>query len=139
MLGNKIIEGQGKATTVRVLPGDDYRFHKLEISFQENGTVLGIPYTNLGTYVFFERIPGQLYGEGRGIYVTNEGEGAIWTATGIGRMTGQGMGQKFSGAALFQASGDGKLAPLKDYPEVFEFEADDQNNITISGWEWKAP
>ncbi len=137
MLGNKVIQGQGKVTGTRVLRGDDYRYMKMEFSFQESGTALGTPYTNYGTYTIFERIPGQLYGEGQGILETADGEGAIWTGAGIGHMTGEGLSVKFSAAVTFQA-GDGKLKALKDNLVIFEFSQDNEGNITVAGWEWKA-
>src|SRR5438477_12737258 len=74
MLGDKIGDEKGKTTSRRILPGDDYRYVKMEVSFEGQGSTYGFQGMNMGTYTVFERIPGQLYGEGRGIFMTNEGD-----------------------------------------------------------------
>src|SRR5688572_14252272 len=96
MLGEKLGEEQGKVTGRRILPGDDYRYVKMEISFEAQITVLGVQGMDMGTYTLFERIPGQLYGEGRVIILTADGEGAIWNGHGVGRMTAEGSVFAFS-------------------------------------------
>ncbi len=136
MLGDKIIEGHGKVTGTRVLPGEDYRYHKIEVSFQESGTVLGVQYMNMGTYETFERIPGQLYGKGQGVTMTADGEGAIWTGEGVGRPTGEGMAVSFRAALTFQTNSE-KLARLNSIVVMVEFEQDADGNVHVVGWEWK--
>ncbi|MBM3946755.1 MAG: hypothetical protein FJ315_05075, partial [SAR202 cluster bacterium] len=90
MLGDKIGEERGKTTGMRVLPGDDFRHVKLESSFQASGTLLGIQGTDIGTYVSWERVTGQMYAEGQGIFITNDGESTIWNGHGVGRPIGEG-------------------------------------------------
>src|SRR4051794_16378235 len=111
MLGNKIGEEHGKVTSRRVLPGDDPRYVKMEISFEAQATILGAEAMSIGTYVIFERIPGQIYGEGQGIYMTKDGESAIWNGHGVGTGTPDG-GVKFAASIAVQAGSSGKLAPL---------------------------
>src|SRR5262245_9612356 len=91
MLGDKLGEEHGRVTTRRVLPGGDYRYVQLEISFETEVQILGIAGQNMGTYTVWERIPGQMYAEGQGIIMTADGEGAIWKGHGIGRMSGEGI------------------------------------------------
>ena len=136
MLGNKIGEERGKVTGMRVLPGEDYRYLKMEISFQAQGTTYGIESTNMGTYTVFERVPGQLYGEGQGILVAKDGASAIWKAHGIGRMTGKGMGASYRYSVAFQA-GKGSLEKLNGVLVIGEHEADENGNVHNVEWEWK--
>ena len=42
MLGEKIGEEQGRVTTRRVLEGDDYRYIKMEITFETQATLFGV-------------------------------------------------------------------------------------------------
>jgi hypothetical protein len=78
MLGNKLWEGGGRTVGTRVLPGDDFRYVKLEVSIEGPGKLLGMDATNMGTFTAFERVPGQMYAEGQGIIMTADGESAIW-------------------------------------------------------------
>jgi hypothetical protein len=134
MLGEKIGEESGKVTTRRILPGDDYRFVKMEITFEAQGTLLGMPGMNIGTYTIFERVPGQLYGEGQGIYMMSDGESAIWNGHGVGHMTANGIA--FAAAVAFQAGG--KLAPLNSVMAMVEHTTDNDGNAHSVLYEWKA-
>lgn len=136
MLGEKIGEERGKVTGMRILPGDDHRYVKLEVSFQASGTTYGIQGTNIGTYTAFERVPGQLYGEGQGILMTAEGESAIWKGHGVGHPTGKGMGLTFRYSVAFQA-GTGKLARLNSVLVIGEHTTDENGNVHDLYWEWK--
>jgi hypothetical protein len=137
MLGDKVGESAGKATSMKMLPGDDYRYLKMEMTIQESGKVFGIDATNMGTYTAFERVPGQIYGEGQGIVMTSDGESAIWNGHGIGRMTGQGMGMSFRFSVAYQAGQTGKLARLNNVLVIGEHEVDGEGNTQTRYWEWK--
>src|SRR5688572_24536476 len=118
MLGEKLGEETGRITSRRILEGDDYRYVKMEITFETEATILGLQGMNIGTYTVFERIPGQLYGEGRGIFSTMDGQGAIWNGHGVGRMTDTGE-MAFAAGIAFQTDGD-KLKRLNDVLVVVE-------------------
>ena len=137
MLGEKLGEEHGKVTGRRVLPGDDYRYVKMEVSFETSCTILGHEGMNMGTYTVFERIPGQLYGEGRGIFMTMDGQGAIWNGHGVGRMTGEGMGIAFAAAIAFQTDSE-KLARLNGVLALVEHTTDNDGNAHSTLFEWKA-
>ncbi len=137
MLGEKLAEERGKVTGSRMLPGDDYRYVKMEASFQGCGKFLGVDYTSMGTYTAFERVPGQVYAEGQGIIVTSDGQSAIWNGHGIGRMTGEGMGMSFRFSVAYQAPTDGKLARLNQVLVIGEHEVDADGNFHTVEWEWK--
>jgi hypothetical protein len=137
VLGEKIGEMTGKVTTTRVLPGDDYRYVKMEITVQESGQIYGTNATNIGTYVVFERVPGQIYGQGQGFLATSDGEGAIWNGHGVAKAAGMAMSFAFSVA--FQAGGTGTLSKLKDVLVIGEHQADPEGgNTKTVFWEWKA-
>jgi len=137
MLGDQIGELSGRVTGTRVLPGDDYRYVKMEVSFQQSGQVCGAQSEDYGTITVFERVPGQLYGEGQGFLGTADGEGAIWNGHGVGKMAGQGMAMSFRFSIAYQAGESGKLARLKDVLVIGEHEVDASGNTKTRLWEWK--
>lgn len=136
MLGEKLGELTGRVIGTRVLPGDDYRYVKMEISVQQSGRVCGVDVTDIGTYTIFERVPGQVYGEGRGIMHSAEGEGAIWNGHGISKM-GPGMAAHIAFSMGLQAGPSGKLSRLKDVLVVGEHDVDADGNTKTTLWEWK--
>jgi hypothetical protein len=136
MLGDKISEAQGKVTSQRVLPGADHRYVQMEITIQEQGTFFGEPGMNMGTYTAFERVPGQLYGEGHGVVALQSGETAIWNGHGVGRM-GEGMTMSFRFSLAFQAPTTGKLAQLNGFLGIGEHEVDAAQNTRTTTWAWK--
>jgi hypothetical protein len=135
MLGEKIGEFTGKSALPRVLPGDDPRYVKLEITFQDTGKLLGQDAMQNGTYTVFERLPGQIYGNGQGTIMTMAGDSLIWNGFGVGQPTGSGMGVRYLFAVTVQASE--KLARLNSVVIVGEHEVDDEGNTKTTMWEWK--
>ena len=101
MLGEKLGDFQGNITGQRTLPADGPH-PKTEVSFETNGTILGMSATLMGTYSSVVRPDGTLYGEcpDQGALMTQDGEMATWTGTGAGRFTGH-------GSAVSVSSGDG--------------------------------
>jgi len=137
MLGNKVWEGSGRTIGTRVVPGDDYRYVKMEVTIEGTGLALGIDASNLGTFTAFERVPGQMYAEGHGIVMTMEGESAIWNGHGVGHPTGDGMGVSIRYSVAFQASATGKLAALNGVLCIGEFESTADGSWKDTNWEWK--
>jgi hypothetical protein len=137
MLGEKIGEEHGKVTTRRVLPGDDYRYVKIEMTIETEATIYGVSGMNMGTYTAFERVPGQVYGEGQGIFMTSTGEGAIWTGHGVARMDENGM-MHFAASIAFQAPQTGPLARLNGVLVVVEHHAGMDGSANSDLYEWKA-
>ena len=135
MLGQKIGEESGRVTGRRILEGGDYRYVKMEVTFETTATILGRPGVNMGTYTVFERVPGQLYGEGRGIFIANDGESAIWNGHGVGHAT-DGMGLALAASVAFQAS-EG-LAALNGVLTLVEHATDGDGNARSTLYEWKA-
>lgn len=139
MLGDKIWEATGKVTGTRVLPGDDYRYVKVETSIEYAGKLLGKDGGGMGTFVAFERVPGQMYAEGQGIVGTADGEGAIWNGHGVGHMGGDagGMTMSIRYSIAYQAGATGPLAALNDSLIVGEFETKSDGTFTDTAWLWK--
>jgi hypothetical protein len=137
VLGKRLGEETGKVTGRRILPGEDYRYVRMEITFETQATILGVAGMDTGTYVVYERADGQLYGEGQGIFISNEGEGAIWNGHGIGRPTGDGMGVAFAASIAFQTNAD-RLAELNKCLVLLEHTTDGQGNVRSTAYEWSA-
>jgi hypothetical protein len=137
MVGDKIGEESGKVIGTRILPGEGGRYVKMEITIQTQGTYLGQKGTDMGTYVAYERIPGQVYGEGQGIFMTEDGEGVIWNGMGVGTPTGEGMGMKWLAACTYQTTSK-KLARRNGIVGMVEHETDARGNAKVRVWEWKA-
>jgi hypothetical protein len=137
MLGDKIGEFTGKVTGTRVVPGDDFRYVKIESSWEEQGTAYGVAGANMGTVTIFERVPGQVYGEGQGIFMSATGEGAIWNGTSVAHMTGEGMAASVRFSIAFQAPATGPLARLNGVLGVGEQEIGADGSVHTTIWEWK--
>ena len=138
MLGQKLGDENGRVTSRRVLDSGDPHYVKMEISFEAQGTLLGMQANNMGTYTVFNRVGSQIYGEGQGIVMTQDGNSAIWNGHGVGTPTGDGMGIKFAYSIAFQAEPTGKLAALNDVLVVGEHTAAGDGSTVSTYYEWKA-
>jgi hypothetical protein len=137
MLGEKIGEENGRVTSRRMLPGGDYRYLRMEISFETELTIFGLSGSNIGTYEVFERIPGQVYGEGQGIIMTAAGDSAIWNGHGVGQMREDGT-MAFAASVAFQADPASKLARLNSVLIAVEHRTGMDGSAHSELWEWKA-
>jgi hypothetical protein len=136
MLGEKVLDIQGKVTGQRAVQGAGHGEVNMEVSFQGMGHVLGVEGMDMGTYVARMRQPGVLYGSGHGITMTKDGESITWHGEGIGRPTGKGMEAKWRGA-IFMQTQSSKLARLNGMMAVFEWDVDEQGGAKGVAWEWK--
>ena len=132
MLGELVAEGQGKRTGRRVLSADPL---KVEVSFEESLTILGVQAQDIGTYWATPRADGTLYGEGQGVIMTAEGDLITWVGSGTGKM-GAGGAVSYRGA-LHTSTTAAKFARLNSVALVFEFEVDAAGNTKSKDWEWK--
>ena len=137
MLGEKIGEERGKVTGRRALKSGDPRYLKLEISFETEATLYGVSCMNIGTYEVFDRVPGQIYGEGQGMLMTRDGDGAIWNGHGVGTPTPDG-GVKFAASIAFQAEATGKLGRLNGVLVLVEHTTAGDGSVRSTLTEWKA-
>jgi len=132
MLGEIIGETTGKRVLRRVLSGDPLR---VEVSFEESGSIIGVATTGFGTYQSAVRPDGTIYGEGNGAIITADGELATWTGSGQGTF-GAGGAVSYRGILYFRTASQ-KLAQLNGAPGVFEYEVDPSGNTHTKIWAWK--
>jgi hypothetical protein len=135
MLGEQIGEVTGQITGMRVLP-DEGHGAKVEVSFQQTGTLLGAHVNDMGTYISVTRPDGTLFGDGQGVTMTEDGEMATWRGQGVGRFTGRGGAVSYRGAVYFQTTSE-RLARLNSMAVVFEYESDESGKTTAKDYEWK--
>ena len=132
MLGDQIGDETGKVSGFRVL---DAVGPKAEVSIRTKGKLLGIDYEGRATYSSAMQPGGFLFGEGQGMYMTADGDMAVWTGQGTGRFA-PGGGVSYRGAIHFR-NATGKLARLAGTVGVFEHSTDPNDNVTSKIWEWK--
>lgn len=135
MLGEMLGEESGKVTGMRVLPSEG-QMPKVEVSIQASGTLLGMPVTDIGTYMSVAHPDGTLHGEGQGVLMTRDGGMATWKGEGVGRFTGRGAAVEWRGALYFQTATP-SLSRLNGVAVIFEYAVDENNNTHAKSWEWK--
>jgi len=134
MLGELLGEDKGRITSHRVLASEGSG-HKVEVSFEMDGKILGIDYHELGTYESVIRPGGHLFGQGQGIIMTKDGDNVSWVGHGVGRFKPEG-GVRFRGAVYHETASQ-KLSRLNGIVAVFEYEEDASGNTMSKFWEWK--
>jgi hypothetical protein len=132
MLGELIGETTGKRILRRVLSTEP---PKVEVSFEESGTMLGTSASGFGTYSSVVRADGSIYGEGEGVITTTEGEMVAWKGSGLGKF-GPGGAVSYRGILYYRTPSQ-KLARLNAVAGVFEYEVDTQGKTQTKVWEWK--
>jgi hypothetical protein len=137
MLGEKLGSEHGHATSRRVLPGEEFRYMKIEVSFETEIEILGVRGQNIGTYTIVERGPGQVYAEGQGIVMTETGDGAIWNGHGVVQMAPDGT-MKVGAAIAIQTTSE-KLASLNHMMVLVEHHAHPDGNMHSDLYGWTAP
>ncbi len=134
MLGEQSSERKGKVIGQRVVSTGG---PLIETTSSTIGSFKGMPVK--GTVTFVSRptsAAGVLYGEGKGVIMTEESEMATSTAKGLGRLSPPGN-VKWRGAHFILTTSTGKLAFLNNVVGVFEAEIDLDGNVTEKIWEWK--
>ena len=132
MLGDQLGESKGKRLVRRVLSSDPLR---IEVSFEDAGTMLGVATNGMGTYTSEARPDGSLYGEGEGAMITADGEAITWKGSGAGRIL-PGGALSYRGILYYRTNSQ-KLSRLNNACGVFEYEVDATGNTTAKVWEWK--
>jgi hypothetical protein len=131
MLGAQIGEARGKRTGRRVIATEPQV--KVEVSFEDQGTILGVEAMNIGTYVSTIGADGNLHGFGEGVAATVDGETVAWKGMGVGRL-GAGGSVSYCGSLLYTTTST-KLAKLNGIAGVFQFEVDAQGNTHARSFE----
>lgn len=109
---------------------------KLEHNFTTVSKMKGVEGTNIGTYISHALPDGSLYGEGEGIFMSQDGEAVAWKGQGLGVFTAPGK-VRFRGSVFYSTESKGKLASMNNIVGVFEHEGDNEGNISSTVWEWK--
>ena len=133
MLGEQIGEGRGKRTARRVVATEPT--FSVEVSFEDAHKLLGVDGMNIGTYTSANKPDGSLYGEGKGLFATMDGEIVTWKGIGVGRLLAGGA-VSYRGC-LSYSTASAKLARLNSIAGVFEFDVDANGNTQSKIWEWK--
>lgn len=132
MLGEKIGDSKGKITNQRVVTAEGGP--KIETSFRDEGTILGVRARTIGTYWAEMRASGTLYGEGQGVVTNENGEMATWKGQGVGVLQPDGS-VRYRGALFFHTQ-SGKWTRLNKVAAVFEFDVDKDGNTKATMSEW---
>ena len=132
MLGDVVSETTGKRIVRRVISSDP---PKVEVSFEDSGSMLGVATTGFGTYESVVRPDGSIYGEGHGVTNTADGELVTWQGSGLGKFGADGA-VSYRGILYFRTASQ-KLAQLNAEPGVFEYQVDSSGNTHSKVWAWK--
>ena len=133
MLGEVIGEGKGKRSARRVVTIEPV--FKVEVSFEDVSTLLGVPGMNIGTYVSVPKPDGSLSGVGEGVFATLEGDIVTWRGIGAGQFQ-EGGAVRYVGCLSYSTT-SAKLAHLNKIAGVFEFSVDAAGSTESKIWEWK--
>jgi len=132
MLGEQIGEETGKISGFRVL---DSAGPKVEVSIRTQGKISGSDYQGRATYTSQMQPGGFLFGDGQGIYMTQDGGVAVWKGQGTGKFN-PGGGVSYRGSIHF-VTATGTLAKVAGTVSVFEHSTDANDNVVSKFWEWK--
>ena len=137
MLGQKIVEMQGKTTNRRVLPLE-HGSPKFESTFEVAGSIFNQPAKTIVTYWSTILPNGTLYGEcpNQGVVMTQSGDTATFRAAGAGKFTNAAGAVSFRGA-IYYSSQSAALAKLNGLAVIYEWDVDENGNATLKGWEWQ--
>ena len=132
MLGELIAQGSGKRIVRRIVSTEPV---EVEVTFEASGKMLGVDYMEIGTYTSTIRADGTIYGEGKGVVMTVDGESISWKGGGVGVFKERGA-VSYRGAIYFHAA-SARFSRLNSVAGVFEFDADENGNTQSKIWEWK--
>ena len=135
MPGELIGEFRGKTAGQRVLeilPTGP----KMEITFRQNGKLLGIDAFDIATYWSVMTLPDVMYGEGQGTVMSKGGEMAMYRATGTMKMEKKGPMGVWRGV-LYMQSPTPKWGALNGKAIAYEYEMDEDENTHVKLWEVK--
>ena len=135
-LGDLILDETVSMTGgVRVLPNDEPGT-KVEVCAQGAGTIRGVAETSMYTYTQLQRPDGSVYGEGRGIITTKDGDVIVITGAGSAKAPESGGAIKFR-TMLHVQSAPAKYADLQGIGLAGEYDVQPDGGTTHKCWEWK--
>ena len=137
MLGELIVEGQGKQTGQKILPAEG-GMPRFEVTFEVMGPVLGKGAKTIVTYQTALQADGSVYGEclNQGVVMSQDGDVATFRATGAGNFTDANGSIAFRGT-IYYSSASADWASLNGLAVIYEWDVDAEGNASFKGWEWK--
>jgi hypothetical protein len=99
------------------------------------GKLAGQDVTTTGTYWQTIREGGVLYGEGRVVFITADGEVAEWSGFGVGRPTGPVPAASYATCGVARTRSQ-RLARINNIATVGEYEVDQNGKFTWKLHEW---
>ena len=135
MLGEMLLEETGKTLGVRVLDSEPGTV-TMEVSVQTEGRLLGIAETTVWTYWSKTRPDGSMYGEGKGVMTTTDGDVIGLVGSGTAKAVGPDGTIRYRGAIYFNTAA-AKYARLNGSAGVHEYDLSASGNLTTKVWEWK--
>jgi hypothetical protein len=109
---------------------------QLEYSIVENGTITGIGnVTNIQTWIDTLRTPKLIYGEGKGVMITDDGQRATWIGYDIGQLQNNGS-IIYKGITIFNNNATGDMAFLNNLVGLHITTVQDNNQATKI-WKWQ--
>ncbi|WP_292464572.1 hypothetical protein [Methanolobus sp.] len=135
MLGEMIGESDSKKVASRVLPSRSYG-PIIETIGQGHGKLLGFEVSDIFTYSTVTTEEGILYGKGRGINMTEEGDALKYITSRMGKLKDNGPADRFQGVVYYFALSP-KFSRLDGTACIFESETDENGNSHTNIWKRK--
>jgi hypothetical protein len=108
-----------------------------EITFDGNGTIYGVEFTEQGSYFALIKPDGSIHSHGSVAIITTEGESATYTYQTLGMVRSDGKLVE-RGCAFVSTTSNGKLAFLDKLMLILRTEIDQQTGTGKTwGWDWK--
>lgn len=125
----------GKVTSIKILNGTG--FPRTEVSFTENGTMVGIGYvTNIGTFLETNKSDKTISGQGKGIITTTDGDLVMWTSYDLGQINSD-KSEIYRGIIFFDAVSKGKLDFLNNTVGLYISDVGSNGSSLRQIWQWK--
>ena len=134
MLGELLYEEVGQITGIEVLPPEDGGV-VLKVSLQAAGRIQGVEHTSLWTYTSTTRTDGSIFGQGRGVLTTADGDVVHILGRASDLSGGPGSPVNYRGAFHFQTRSE-KFSRLNGMAAVFEYDVDAAGKAAGKVWEW---
>ena len=134
MLGDLLYEETGQVTGIEVLPPEDGGV-VLKVSLQAAGTIQGVAHTSIWTYTSITRTDGSVFGQGRGVLTTADGDVVHILGRASDQSGGPGSTTHYRGAFHFQTVSE-KFSRLNGVAAVFEYDVEADGKSKAKVWEW---
>jgi hypothetical protein len=133
VLGEKIAEYRGKIMTKSVI---EVEGPKIEASVLAKGNCKDVDVNVVITYWTVPTSGQKLYGEGRSVTTSADGEIVTATAQGIGVISPEGA-VKFRGSIFYRTNSTRKLSFMDNLMGLFDADVDQAGNTIEKVWEWE--